>query len=287
VAAWTLGVLRNKQLDPERQPKLEITTYKSVREMTAAVSPDCSFGLVKEAIDSAKREVCLYIYDASADHMLDLLRAAKHRNVHIRLMYDVTDTRRDKKAKLKGLGVELKEAPSTGGRVFTVCHQKFAVIDDSILLLGSANWATSSIPMIAAPGQFKKGNREWLIRIDQPSVAKWFKRLFIADWEIPEVEQPPAAMAMALPAEEVFFAPAMPEQPEKIFAAKHVDLSKPASVTPIISPNNYASLLRKLIREAKTSVYIEQQYILAGGPTSEGILGAPRDRKGDRDEDHR
>lgn len=283
-AAWTAGTLANRRFDPTRQPVLNITANENVRKIAAAVSPDCSYRLVKEAIDAAKREICIYIYNASAGYLLDLLRAAKRRGVSIRLMYDVTDTRGDERASLATLGVELKEAPSTDGRrVFTVCHQKFAVIDESVLLLGSANWATSSIPKIEDAGGFKKANREWLVRIDEGALAKWFKGLFEADWSIPELEQPPGEMAVEVAPAVAFFAPRAPTRPEKVFDLRRVDLDPPAHVTPIISPNNYFPLMKKLILEARSSVDIEQQYILAGGPDTEGILSALRDRKGELD----
>lgn len=129
-AAWEAANLGQVSFDLQRQPHLTIRSAK-VSKMEAAVSPDCAYFLVADAIATAQHEICLYIYNASAPHMLDLLRAAKDRGVRIRLMYDVTDTRGEERQKLADLGVDLKEAPSSNGRkVFTVCHHKFAVIDD-------------------------------------------------------------------------------------------------------------------------------------------------------------
>jgi phosphatidylserine/phosphatidylglycerophosphate/cardiolipin synthase-like enzyme len=62
-------------------------------------------------------------------------------------MYDRTDTSAGEVAKLEALGVRLKVAPSmTPRRAFTVCHQKYVVVDAETVILGSANWATTSIP---------------------------------------------------------------------------------------------------------------------------------------------
>ena len=258
-----------------RQPELTITAINQVKQLQAAVSPDCSYRLVKSAIDAAHEEILLYIYNVSADHLVELLRNAKDRGVQIKIMYDVM-TRGEDREKLKTLGVQLKEAPSSDGRkVFTVCHQKFVVVDSSILLLGSANWAGTSIPLVTVPGKFKKGNREWIIRIDESSLASWFKELFEADWGIPEMEMPSGLVIEAeLPPEPTFVPALLGNAPEKIFDVKRVDLENPITVTPILSPNNYSDLIVKLIEEATTSVDIEQQYILASGPKMQRLLSA-------------
>jgi len=266
--------------DPSRQPQLDIAASQ-VKKMQAAVSPDCSYRLVEAAMSAAQDEICLYIYNVSANHMVDLLRTAKERGVQIRIMYDVMDTRGSERQKLRDLGVELKEAPSSDGRkVFTVCHQKFAVIDDATLLLGSANWAGTAIPKIIVPGKFKKGNREWLVRIDNPELALWFKGLFQADWDIPEMEMPHGlGLEPALRTESTVFPALLANIPDKVFDIEEVDLQEPATVTPLISPDNYFDLTLRLIEEAQTSVDIEQQYILAGGPKTEKLLGTLEQRK--------
>ncbi|MFN8441233.1 MAG: phospholipase D-like domain-containing protein [Caldilineaceae bacterium] len=281
--AWQATTIARGSLDVQRQPHLRISTQKAVAQIQAAVSPDCSYRLVKAAVEAAQREICLYIYNVSAEHMLDLLRQAKTRGVHIRLMYDVTDTRGDEQKKLEELGVELREAPSTGGRrVFTVCHQKFAVIDEHILLLGSANWAGTSIPLITKPGQYKKGNREWLVRIDHEPLAHWFKHLFEADWNIPDLAMPAAIPRVEpLPPVELLVTALAAQKPTQIFDIKQMDSATPAQVTPILSPNNYFSLAKKLILAARHSIEIEQQYIINAAANSklEALLAALAKRK--------
>jgi hypothetical protein len=278
--AWLSEKFAYGSFDPDRQPVLSIVASHNVKKMQAAVSPDCSYRLVKAAMEAAQDEICFYIYNVSADHLVDLLRNARDRGVRIRLMYDVKDTRGNERHKLHVLGVELKEAPSTKGRkVFTVCHQKFAVIDESILLLGSANWAKTAIPKTTVPGRFKKGNREWIVRIDESSLAKWFKGLFEADWDIPEMAMPVTLADAVEFSEPTYFPALLANIPDQVFDIKQVDLQHPVTVTPILSPDNYFDLTTKLIQEAETSVDIEQQYILAGGPKTEGLLAALKQRK--------
>lgn len=264
---------------PDRRPALTIRPFRGIRHLTAAVSPDCSYQLVRDALALAQHEICIYIYNATAEHLLDLLRSAKQRGVRVRLMYDVMDTRGDERRKLAELGIELQIAPSSGARrVFTFCHQKFVVIDGSILMIGSANWANTSIPLVTTPGSYKNGNREWLIRIDDAPLAHWFQELFEADWNIPAAEiraiEPPVE-----PPPPLLRAPAA--RPAKVFECTQLKLTKSAIVTPVISPENYFRLVSRLIRLAKTSIDIEQQYILASGPRTEALLAALQRRKDD------
>ena len=267
--------------DLSRQPQIDTSFSTTVTSLQTGVSPDCSYRLVKAAVDAAQHDLSFYIYNISAPHLLDLLCSAKDRGVNVRVMYDTRDSGTAEQQALDDLGVEIKTAPSTDGRkVFTVCHQKFAVIDDAILLIGSANWAKSSIPLATTPGKFVKANREWIIRIDNPSLATWFRALFDADWNIP-VLPAVAPEVEALPPGPTFFPVMLAAPPAQVFDIEQFDLAQPVKVTPILSPNNYYDVVSGLIMDAQASVDIEQQYVLEGGPKTVGLLKALQQRKAD------
>src|SRR5262245_43085765 len=117
------------RFDPTRIPKLTFASFQ-VGEAITAVSPDSSFRFLKSAIDTAKSTLLLYIYDVSAEYLLGLLADAKKRGVKIRAMYDANSGGAAELAALKKVAGTVKAAPSKGDRsVFTVCHQKFVVID--------------------------------------------------------------------------------------------------------------------------------------------------------------
>ena len=267
--------------DPSRQPQIDTSFSTTVTSLQTGVSPDCSYRLVKAAVDAAQHDLCFYIYNISAPYLLDLLCSAKERGVHVRVMYDVSDSGTAEQHALDNLGVEIKTAPSTDGRkVFTVCHQKFAVVDDATLLIGSANWAKSSIPLVTIPDKFVKANREWIIRIDNLSLASWFRTLFDADWNIPVL--PSAVPEVEAPPPGPTFIPAMlAAPPAQVFDIGQFDLVQPVKVTPVLSPNNYYDFVSGLIMAAQTSVDIEQQYILESGPKTVGLLKALQQRKAD------
>jgi cardiolipin synthase len=271
-------------VDQNRWPQLDFPTFKDVTTVSAAVSPDCSFRLVENAVKSANSTIDFYIYNVSADYLLQLLKDAKDRGVKIRIMYDVMDTSGNERQKVQALKVEAKEAPSSGRRkVFTVCHQKFMVIDRRTVLIESANWATTSIPEVRVPGKFKKGNREWLLRVDHEGLAAWYANLFQEDWEIPELEAPSGVAVAPLevtPLGPVPMPLAAVRVPDQVFDIETPKLQAPAKITPITSPDNYFQAVKRLIGEAQESIFVQQQSIKAGGPKTKGILEALAKRKG-------
>lgn len=250
------------RFDPTRMPALSFKDFP-VAGVTAAVSPDSSFLFLKRFIDRAKSTLILYIYDVSAPYLLDLLANAKGRGVKIRAMFDANSGGVAELAALKQVAGTVKAAPSKDDRsVFTVCHQKFIVIDGRTVIVESANWARSSVPEIKTAGTFKKGNREWFIRFDDVDLAKWFTTLFEADFKIPAKASAAAAQPAPLDLADVLVGAAVPP-PGKLFAAQQV--SDPAAiVTPLVSPDNYLKEVKALLETATRSVALQQQYILAG-----------------------
>jgi phosphatidylserine/phosphatidylglycerophosphate/cardiolipin synthase-like enzyme len=255
-------------------------TWHDVGPVTTAVSPDCSFFLLKGAIDAARTTLRVYVYNLTSDAIVDAIAERKKAGVDVRLMYDTIDSQGGEKQdvkRLRDLGVKVMEAPSVKGRRhFTVCHQKFVVADEHAVCLGSANYAESSIPELKTPGEFKKGNREWLVRVDAEPVAKWFADLFDNDWDLPATRE----LARPLPpmAKEFVILPRAVTPAPKAFALGEFGAADAGVMTPIISPVNYRQEVEALIRSATRSIDIQQQYIKAGGPEVEALIDAVRER---------
>ena len=115
------------KFDPGRQPNIVFPTQPWLcTALDAAVSPDCSYRLIEAAINESQSKLLVYVYEISADYLIDLLTKAKERGVGIRLMYDAGGTRKDAQETLQGLGFPVKPAPSSGGRsVFTVAPRGY------------------------------------------------------------------------------------------------------------------------------------------------------------------
>jgi phosphatidylserine/phosphatidylglycerophosphate/cardiolipin synthase-like enzyme len=156
------------------------------------------------------------------------------------------------------------------------------VIDRKTLLIESANWAATSIPLITVPGKFKKGNREWLMQVDHKGTAEWFADLFQRDWDIEELEAPSGLVQTLPPPQSEDFAPlTLVTPPPEVFDIDEPPLTTPAKLTPITSPDNYHKLVKDLIRKATTSVFVQQQSIKVGGPRTKEILEELGNRKGE------
>jgi cardiolipin synthase len=258
-SAQALGTFR-----PGRMPQIDIPANPfRATKLTSAVSPDCSYRLLSEVLSSAQRTLLVYVYEITADYLIDLVSKAHRRGVEVKMMYDHSGTHAADREVLEALPISHRPAPSWGGRgVFTVCHQKFVVADGKTVVVESANWAKTSIPEIDDGDPYKKGNREWLVRIDDRDVADFFTELFDGDWNIPDlgaaqglVAAPIEQLGLMVPAE-------LAAKPKKTFDL--FPYSQPVDLTPVISPVNYFEAVATLLDTAKTSIDLEQQYITAG-----------------------
>jgi phosphatidylserine/phosphatidylglycerophosphate/cardiolipin synthase-like enzyme len=253
--------------------------------MKAGVSPDCSYQLVSSVLAQAGRDskVDVYIYSISAPHLMDLLRSATTRGASIRVMYDPDQMAKADAQTLVNMGLDVRVAPSHDPRrVFTVCHQKFVVIDRKTVLIESANWANTSIPFRKAGEPRKKGNREWLVRVDDNAVASWYADLFQADWDIPAL---PGSFGIEA---------AAPPVPVPSFRAPRGDTPRDFGIMtfsgqqmtarPLTSPDNYFDEVIPLIRTAANRIWIQQQYIEgAGGTAIPRLLETIKSRANDVD----
>lgn len=258
-SAQALGTFR-----PERMPKIDLpATPFRASKLTAAVSPDCSYRLLSDVLSSAQHTLLIYVYEIAADYLIDLVSNAHHRGVQVKMMYDHSGTHAADRDILEALPISLRPAPSFGGRgVFTVCHQKFVVADGKTVVVESANWAKTSIPLIEDGDPYKKGNREWLLRIDDPDVADFFTGLFDADWNIPDLGGAQGFVAAPIEQPGLLVPAELAAKPKKTFDL--FPYSQPVDLTPVISPVNYFEAVAALLDTAKTSIDLEQQYITAG-----------------------
>lgn len=245
-------------------PKLPaVPKWIDLSSAKIAVSPDCSYQLVKACLRKAKHSLKVYIYNLSADYLLAELSAAKARGVSVRVMYDTHDSGKAEQEVLDNLGITHIAAPSTKpANYFSVCHQKFVVVDDSDLLIESANWATSSIPKRSVGDPYKIGNREWLAWVTSKSLAEWFDQLFEHDWRLAKEKR---SFAEIVPPEEGVFAlgtMAFSAIPSKEFDV--ASIKTPLKVFPVVSPNNYGEQILIQLKAATSSICVQQQYITAG-----------------------
>ena len=160
-------------------------------------------------------------------------------------------------------------------------HIKVAVRDSTAFWLSSGNFNNSNQPDIdpvndpsdAAP-QLKSCDRDWHVIVEHAGLARLFEAYLLNDLDVAEANQQlpagPEAMAAAfseLPAPDLL---ASARTPKQFFAPEEFD--EKMTIQPILTPDNYAPLILKLINSAKTSFYMQTQYITpADKPGNEGF----------------
>jgi phosphatidylserine/phosphatidylglycerophosphate/cardiolipin synthase-like enzyme len=127
-------------------------------------------GRMAEAIDAAKLSVDVAIYSLSLNSIRDALLRAHDRGVQVRMVMESDNLDRSDPQILKDAGI-----PILGDRRQGLMHDKFVVIDDSEVWMGSMNFTDS--------GGYEDNNN--LMRIRSVKMAenytKEFEEMFIDD----------------------------------------------------------------------------------------------------------
>lgn len=278
---FTIEAARNcslAQYDPITVPSFDIN-----EEIIAYASPDSTYAVTKKFFDSARKSIHIGVYDFSASYVRDLILDAMGRGVEVTLMLDVdSKTEQAFFDDLVEMGVEGVVAPacsSPRARYFSSCHEKFIIIDDTWTLTQSGNYSTNSIPLNETdggdPNAFKKGNRDTGLAIKSKKLAKFFAQVLRSDIDLvlnsPEALQPTAATEPP-----VFWVEAVPKKiPVDLFKSKRFDFSsRPLTIQPILSPDNYMTDIPPVLAGARKSILIEQQYIRGSQPDITLLLQA-------------
>lgn len=259
-------VPRNCKLEEYQQRKVSAVEVDD--QVLAYCSPDSTYAVTKRLFDAAKKEIVIGIYDFSASHMKELLLNALQRNVRVKLMLDIdSDEEQQLFDELCDLGIEGVPAPSCASlraRYFSSSHEKVIVIDSEWVLVQSGNYSDNSIPLNVMDGgdpeNYRRGNRDTGLAIRSRKLAKFFTKILESDMAL-EVSGPEALGAVA-PTTSGFLVERAPTKlPTKFFPSKVFDLDKPLTIQPILSPDNYMTIVPSLLRAARKSILIEQQYI--------------------------
>jgi phosphatidylserine/phosphatidylglycerophosphate/cardiolipin synthase-like enzyme len=256
---------RNCRLDPYEPVK--VPAFEASEQVITYASPDSTFAVTKRLIDAAKKSILIGIYDFSAGHIKELLLAAMRRGVKIKLMLDLDGDREQATFdELVEFGVDGTPAPSCASKrvqVFRSAHEKVIVIDDEWSLVQSGNYSNNSIPLNfedgGDPAHFITGNRDTGLAVKSTKLAKFFSKILNSDIAL-ELNGPEALEAAAM--ESLFLVEAAPKKiPAELFPSKTFNLSKKLTIQPVLSPDNYMAVVPDLLRGARKSVLVQQQYI--------------------------
>ncbi len=283
-------VPRNCTLKPPYK-KVKVPPFTVTGQITAFASPDSTFAVTKRLLDAAKKTIDIGIYDFTASYMATILKDAMARRVKITLMLDTDHVKGEDEIfkELKQAGATCVSAPSCASAnksatVFRSSHEKFIVIDDEVCIVQSGNYSPNSIPMNVldgkADGHFRTGNRDMGVAVRSKALAKFLTTILDDDIKL-ELNTP---QALAIAAAELALAPMLVEaaptkRPDKLFPSKTFSLNKPLSVQTILTPDNYMQVIPDVLKAAKGSVLIEQQYIHSADAPVADLLRAIADAK--------
>jgi phosphatidylserine/phosphatidylglycerophosphate/cardiolipin synthase-like enzyme len=255
-------------------------------QIIAYCSPDSTYAVTKRLFDDAKKSILIGIYDFSAEYMKELVLDAVKRGVKVTLMLDI-DSKDEQELfdDLTDSGVDGVPAPSCASHrvhFFSSSHEKVIVIDDEWCLVQSGNYSENSIPLNVKDGgdrdHFRPGNRDTGLAIHSKKLSKFFSGILKSDIAL-ELAGPESVAQIATAANAFMVERAPTRVPDTLFPSKSFKLNKQLNIQPVLSPDNYMSVMPDKLRDARESILIEQQYIRAGQDDISQLLDAIKEAR--------
>lgn len=259
-------------------PDQTVPPFSISGSFTAFATPDSTWVVLKRHLDGAVNSIVIGMYDFSAPYVAEALLAALERGVKVSMMLDLNPSdaqANDIFTRLKEAGAHCVLAPSCRGKAaahfFPVAHEKVILVDGRTTFVQSGNFSAASTPNNEGDGvltpEFKTGNRDMGVVVESEPLANFFADILAADMqrETDAEEHPLQGFAVAelqLTDTSVLGIVA-PQPPPKLFPSHVFTPDGPVRVQPVLTPDNYMAVVPPVIRAAKKSILIEQQYIHA------------------------
>ena len=234
-------------------------------EITTFISPDNSFKLIVNELRNATGSIYLNIYEFTNYFLCNELINALIRNVSVNILLDgspvggIADEEKfilNRISNYKGnIRFIINDIENKIHKRYVFNHGKYLIIDNKTVIIESCNWAFSGVPKNPT-----YGNREWGITIKNDSVAAFFLKVFLEDWDkdrcdIYSFNQ----MDFVIP--DYFY------KDESFYSGLHEPSFEPETFTgnffciPVFSPDNSFNAIYNMINSANKSIYIQQLYI--------------------------
>jgi len=224
-------------------------------EVTAFVSPDCSFSVLQREIETASTSLYINLYQFESIYLMDAVLDALNRGVNVCLLLEdrpvggIKDEEWYIAAKIKDSGGEVRFCHDP-----FINHAKYAVIDNERTLITTENWKNTGIPYNSS-----FGNRGWGIVIRNAEVANYFKQVFLDDFYRGRGKDSSQGLVKLETKEFVMSRRKIPEGSYvPVFAPLTVTAN--FSVIPVLAPDtalNNETIL-DTINNAKESIYVQQ-----------------------------
>ncbi len=161
-------------------------------EILAASAPENAFAALKGALEAARKEILVRIYQFENDHIADLLVEARQRGVSVTVFCEgspvggLPDQERYIVERLHAAGIPVwflisdksnRESPIRNR--YTFDHSKYLLIDGERSVIASENFGYSGHPIDPS-----YGNRGWMIHIRSKPFYEQLRRVWDADLSI-------------------------------------------------------------------------------------------------------
>ena len=218
-------------------------------DIVCFVSPDNSYEVLVDVIRSANYTIFIEMYSMSHPFLAKEINNAIGRGVKVTVIFQRYHAGYDPYTEWAAYNLTLAGASVYWANEdeFTFTHSKFMIVDNTTVVVESANWAKTSIPVDPS-----YGNREWGIVIKNEDLAQEFLNVFLNDLTI--------AQAYTLePSTKNATAKIYPGSYPHPFDSFHYVGN--ITVEAVFSPENSEEAIIELLNSANESIYVQQNYI--------------------------
>jgi len=244
-----------------------------VHHITCHVGPDSGWTTLKPFLEATTTSLTVAMYEFYADHIIDTVtRLGEDTAAKLNMILQVSSNDAAIEQTLRGgWGERLdftRASVSGPNRVFNNSyHTKVAVRDSSAFWLSSGNWSPNSQPLVGPyddPFLYRKGNREWHVIVEDAPLAQMYEQFIQHDMRQAQAAGAPEAVPVLpdLLIPEAWLEPEAAAIQERPFLAQTFAVAgEPVRARPLMSPDNYAAEILKLIRGAERQIYLQFSYI--------------------------
>ena len=244
------------------QSRFDYANFSITGNVTIFVSPDSSYESVANFIDSARTSLYISLYEFDNFQIAEHVANASERGVKVKVFLEGSPVTGIEKSELQiagaltNAGAEVRIVRSQRYKFF---HEKYAVADNSSVIVTTENWKNDGIPAVNT-----YGNRGWGIILENSSVAGYYGSIFLDDWKMRTGDEMVNVSKQQVSPSGITYGTYAPEfHAEKFYGT--------FNVTPVLAPDTSLDnrTLLEMIKSAKDYVYIEQFYIYPKWGTSQ------------------
>lgn len=163
---------------------LESFTYQG--NLTMFASPDSSYETVVNEIGNAKKTIYISLYQFTNWNITEKIIQRLKDGVEVKILMEggsvegMIEEEKYVLSKIYENGGEVRflVSNSTLSERYRYIHAKYAVIDNTSVIISSENWKYTGIPV-----NNTYGNRGWGVVIEDEYIAGYFSEVFFTDWE--------------------------------------------------------------------------------------------------------